>query len=190
MSQYAIHVPFKYWLCQAILYLMFVFLFILLVPTAVVELPWVISYTEYMTAIVPMLGEIQKIPEFNRYLGFYYSVFWVVIPALALGLVTFGTRHPNAKKNRSLRLTAPLLPILLSSAVFMLFVLMSLVWPVNVGTTSWRDQSLVRSGFGFAYFGLVSMWAWSLWFLAGFILLERLFFFFWNKTKSPGVNHV
>ena len=63
MSQYAIHVPFKYWLCQAILYLMFVFLFFLFVPTAVVELPWVISYTEYMTAIVPMLGEIQKIPE-------------------------------------------------------------------------------------------------------------------------------
>lgn len=181
MSKHDFHIPGKYWAYQALVYLIFFASLFLIIPVEVAEQSWVAPYTNFMASWVPMLREIQKISGYKGYLSFYYSAMWTVVPVLAFGFVAFGVHHPNTKNSKNSRISAPLFSIFWRFTFCAVLVFISLCWPVSMNSQSWRDQMIVRNVFGFIFFGFMALWAWSLWFAAGFILIERFFHFLQTK---------
>lgn len=60
-----------------------------LFPRAWADTDQALSLVDTISAIVPMLRDIQKIPSYNHYWGVFYALFWVIAPILmALGFVT------------------------------------------------------------------------------------------------------
>lgn len=175
MNKYYFHIPASYWLYQAIGYFMLISVLLYIPLNEILEYSQITTFTEIVSAWVPMLSEINRVAGFSRDLVFYYSVIWVATPIFALGLIGFGVVHPNIKTTVKLRTAAPLLPILAGLTFWIICLMILLCWPMNHESYSWRDQVLFRNALGFSFFGLKAMWAWSLFFGCIYILMERLF---------------
>lgn len=180
---YAIHVPGSYWLLQFIAYVVFVVVMLRYVPMEIAQEPWAQKYTELMASIVPMLGEIEKVPGFHPFLRFYYAVLWGFIPIPAILMMWAGIRTPQSASTRSIRLTDPIWPLLLRTGLTFFALLLLLSWPISLNTPSWRDMGLVQSVLGVGWFGLMVLWAMNLWHGYVFILIERIYFSVINKRK-------
>lgn len=180
---YAIHVPGRYWLIQFLAYVVFVVTMLRCVPMEIAREPWAQTYTEFMASIVPMLGQIEKIPGFHPFLRFYYAVLWGLIPMPAILMMLAGMRTPQSTSTRSMRLNDPVRPLLLRIGLTTFALLLLLSWPISLNTPSWRDMGLVQSVLGVGWFGLMVLWAMNLWLGHVFILIERIYFSLINKRK-------
>lgn len=173
MSKYYFYIPASYWFYQAVGYFLLIFSLLCIPLNEIREYSQITTFTEIVSAWVPMLGEINKVAVFSRDLVFYYSVMWVATPIFALGLIGFGVFHSNIKTTVKQRISAPLLPILAGLTFWIICLLIALCWPMNHESYSWRDQMLYRNALGFSLFGLMTMWVWSLLFGYIYILIEK-----------------
>lgn len=176
MNKYLFYIPASYWICQAIAYFLLIFTLIYISPNIIQNNPRVTFFAEILSTWVPMLGEINKASGFAQSLVFYYSVIWVATPILALGLIGFGAIHQKIKATAKIRISAPLFPILAGLSFWITCLIIAMFWPINHESYSWRDRMLLGNAFGFSYFGLMTMWVWSLFFGYIYILMERLFY--------------
>lgn len=150
----------RFWLAATAVYAAFLWIMLGLVPRELAAEPLAVSFANLMARGVPMLDQLPKIPGYDPFLRFHYAVLWAISPVAGFVGWWAGLDYP-VQHDRYARIKSPS-RMLLWGLLFWCFILvLAAVWPIaDDGSPSRRDQSLVSSVFGIAFYGASGLACW------------------------------